>query len=197
MNSPTKRLGSPPGDWPANKVRTTVCSCGGHIEFHEISVGAVISCPHCHAAITLKPEKTMPKTQYCPYCGIPATFDFGTVKDLTCPHCKNVVNEKDPSPMSAAEEAVGKMEVAGPILFILSVIMLIYWMEWFDTTGHTDTYNVGLLNRQLCHVVYWSAGAIIGAIMWIMTRVARLNAAFTYGTALQARRFRRPNDQLD
>jgi hypothetical protein len=94
--------------------------------------------------------------------------------------------------MSAAEKAVGKMEVVGPILFILSVIMLIYWMDWFDATGHTDTYNVGLLNRQLCHVVYWSAGAIIGAVMWIMTRVARLIAAFTYGTALQARRFSRP-----
>jgi hypothetical protein len=90
--------------------------------------------------------------------------------------------------MSSTEAAVNKMEGIGYILFALSGIMLNYWLVWFDTTGHTDTYNVGLLNRQLCHVVYWSAAAIIGAAMCIMARVAQMNAAFTYNTALMFKR---------
>jgi DNA-directed RNA polymerase subunit RPC12/RpoP len=69
-----------------------VCpACGGPVKFAAPNVGLQVSCPQCHAAITLrKPDDNLKMT--CVLCGGHIEFPTHAVgQKIDCPHCaKNI-----------------------------------------------------------------------------------------------------------
>jgi DNA-directed RNA polymerase subunit RPC12/RpoP len=75
-----------------------VCpACGGPVKFAAPNVGLQVSCPQCHAAITLrKPDDNLKMT--CVLCGGHIEFPAHAVgQRIQCPHCKMNITLRQPA----------------------------------------------------------------------------------------------------
>jgi len=66
-------------------------ACGGPVKFAAPNVGLQVSCPQCHAAITLrKPDDNLKMT--CVLCGGHIEFPAHAVgQKIDCPHCAKTI----------------------------------------------------------------------------------------------------------
>ncbi|HEX5397561.1 MAG TPA: hypothetical protein VFY06_00745 [Verrucomicrobiae bacterium] len=72
-------------------------ACGGHVKFPAQNVGQQIACPHCRAAITLRPPDENLKMT-CVLCGGHVEFPSHAIgQKIPCPHCAKMITLLKPS----------------------------------------------------------------------------------------------------
>jgi DNA-directed RNA polymerase subunit RPC12/RpoP len=77
-------------------LKISCTACGGRIEFPTNAFGEKISCPHCHASITLQKPKNV--KMVCPSCDGHIEFpDYAVGQRVACPHCKIGIILKEPA----------------------------------------------------------------------------------------------------